>query len=786
MTEAAAKRSEPLSPENRARAYERAKQGTLVRAAATVFIWIFAFGAYLAGVIQEKHITGIGLSVLFLLFINLPSLMIYRRAANLKTFEFVTYLFNLIEVIGYTAVIYFLGGIKALYLSPIYAILISYLGVMAPPRFPFLVAAFSSLALGTTALLEYLGVLPSFDLHHTPPYPLWNQWAIILAVSATFFVVAFLTSTVTRQVRRSREQLRYQYTMLSEKTRQLRQTEQELRKIKEELENRVEERTAELQQSVARLRDEIQERVKAEEELRKNEARFRRIVESSPLPMGLINPEGGVEYVNPQFTETFGFTAATVPSLAEWFRSSSRPASSLADLFQRWRTVMEETAPALFSPVVFEADLTCKDGSVRTVEIRGALMGERILTVFNDLTERKAAEEERRRLEGQLREVQKLESLGILAGGIAHDFNNLLLAILGNADLALLSLPNPSPARAYLEDIVRASKRAADLCQQMLAYSGKGQFQVGLYDLSEIVRDIAQMIEVSISKKAVLRYVFPQDLPPVKVDATQMQQVIMNLITNASEALGDQEGQITVSTGVQHCDQAYLAHSCAPNDLPPGLYVYLEVSDTGCGMDQETQQRIFDPFFTTKFTGRGLGLAAVLGIVRGHGGAIQVYSEPGKGTRFKVLLPAQEGKGLPLTSSAPDLEDFKGGGTILLVDDDLLICQVGGTMLEQLGFQVLTAHNGSEGLKVFRERMEEIRCVILDLTMPGLDGDETFRRLHRLNPHVPVILSSGYNEQEVYRKFNGAGPAGFLQKPYTLAALKEVLARVLQEDPRPV
>ncbi|MEW6660206.1 MAG: cache domain-containing protein [Thermodesulfobacteriota bacterium] len=408
----------------------------------------------------------------------------------------------------------------------------------------------------------------------------------------------------------------------------------------------------------------------------------------------------------------------------------------------------------------------------------GELLG--AVYVARDISERRRAEEERGKLEAQMREVQKLESLGVLAGGIAHDFNNLLMAILGNADLALLSLSPASPARPQIEEISRASQRAADLCRQMLAYSGKGRFVIGRYDLSEIVREMAQMLEVSVSKKATLRYSFAPELPAVEADATQLRQVIMNLITNASESLGDLSGVISVTTGVMECDRAYLADSHLDDRLPEGRYVYLEVADTGSGMDEETRRRIFDPFFTTKFTGRGLGLAVVLGIVRGHHGAIKFYSEPGKGTNFKILFPAVAWAPADRAASAVQTAPLAQGGTVLLVDDDAKVRQVGSQMLTILGFQVLAAATGQEALEAFQKGVNEIDCVILDLTMPEMGGEEVFRQLRQLRSDVCVILSSGYNEQEVTQRFVGKGLAGFIQKPYTMANLQVILNRVLR------
>lgn len=396
-----------------------------------------------------------------------------------------------------------------------------------------------------------------------------------------------------------------------------------------------------------------------------------------------------------------------------------------------------------------------------------------------EITRRINAEAERRKLELQIQHAQKLESLGVLAGGIAHDFNNLLMAILGHADLAFQDLSPVSPVRENLREIEKASRRAAGLCQQMLAYSGRGKFVIQVVDLGEVVEEMTHMLEVSISKKVVMRFNFTPHLPPVEADVTQLRQVIMNLIINASEAIGDRSGIIAISTGAMECDRAYLSETWIDDSLPTGFYVYLEVADTGCGMERSIISKIFDPFFTTKFTGRGLGLAAVLGIVRGHHGTIKVYSEPGKGTTFKILLPASRRpvKRLRGDGSAP--QGWRGSGTVLLVDDEETIRALGKRMLERFGFSVLMACDGREALHVFEEHRDHIACVLLDLTMPHMDGEEAFRELRRIRPDIRIILSSGYNEQEVSQRFLGKGLAGFIQKPYQLASLEQILKQVL-------
>ena len=412
--------------------------------------------------------------------------------------------------------------------------------------------------------------------------------------------------------------------------------------------------------------------------------------------------------------------------------------------------------------------------------VKGQIDGALLTRSLRYAIERRQIQEDRKKLEEQVQHVQKLKSLGVLAGGIAHDFNNILMAILGNTGLALAALSPVSPARTNLIEIEKASRRAADLCKQMLAYSGKGRFVVEAIDLSELVQEMAHMLEVSISKKAVVRYDFADNLPAIDADATQMRQVVMNLITNASEAIGEKNGVISICTGAMHCDRAYLSESYLDDDLGEGVYSYVEVSDTGCGMDGETRSRLFDPFFTTKFTGRGLGLSAVLGIIRGHKGAIKVYSEAGEGATFKALFPAVDRTPVRAAGKAEDGAVVQqNSGTILLVDDDESVRTVGKGMLERVGFDVLTAAHGREAVAVFRDHTERVDCIVLDLTMPQMDGEEAFRELRRIRKDVPIIMSSGYNEEEVTRRFLGKGIAGFIQKPYRSEELVAMIRELL-------
>ena len=426
------------------------------------------------------------------------------------------------------------------------------------------------------------------------------------------------------------------------------------------------------------------------------------------------------------------------------------------------------------------------DGSTHWVVSRGRAFYDeatgaplRMTGTAMDITARKDAEQERERVEKKLREAQKLESLGVLAGGIAHDFNNLLTGVLGTASLARMDSPADSPILPYLDDIEEAATRAADLCRQMLAYAGKGRFVIQEVDLSAIVSETTHLLRSSIGKSVVLKMDLAEGLPAVSGDAAQIRQIVMNLVINASEAIGQKSGVVTVSTSLVHADRALLDASPAEPELPEGDYIHLQVGDTGSGMPPETLARIFDPFFTTKFTGRGLGLAAVLGIVHGHKGTLKVASEPGQGTVFDILLPCAAEPAAPRAKPDAGAHHWRGSGTVLLVDDERTVRVIIGRMLEAMGFTVITANDGREAVERFRAEGAGIRAVLLDLTMPHLDGEGAFRELRLLRPEVRVLLMSGYNEHEAMNRFIGKGLAGFLQKPFKTENLRARLEEIL-------
>ena len=417
-------------------------------------------------------------------------------------------------------------------------------------------------------------------------------------------------------------------------------------------------------------------------------------------------------------------------------------------------------------------------GYISTFSVTG---DEKTIAIFIDARESLRIEEKQRSLEQQMHEMQRMESLGLLAGGIAHDFNNLLLGVIGNADLALLDAAESSPSRRHLEEVIQSAQRAADLCRQLLAYSGKGRFVIKHVDLSELVQEMGGLLEVTVDKKVNLHYQLEGNLPAVEADVTQISQVVMNLVLNASEAMSNRRGDIYVRTGVLQCSTEYLAQIYLQPNLAPGNYVFLEVADNGDGMDKETVRRIFDPFFTTKDDGHGLGLAATVGIVRGHGGAIRVYSEPKKGSAFKLLFPASNANTELLTKKEPADSTSHGEGVVLVVDDEMTIRSFVKDGLTRYGYEVLEASNWEDALAVYESRRSDIRAVLLDMTMPRLNGEETFRALREIDPDVRVVLTSGFNEQETVAHFVGKGLAGFLQKPYRMSDLLNAIEKSLED-----
>jgi signal transduction histidine kinase/CheY-like chemotaxis protein len=404
--------------------------------------------------------------------------------------------------------------------------------------------------------------------------------------------------------------------------------------------------------------------------------------------------------------------------------------------------------------------------------------------------------EENRRLQGerldlerQMLQAQKLESLGVMAGGVAHDFNNLLQAILGNMELAAMKLDADSTPRKYIDNAMSSAKRAALLTSLMLTYVGKGVVARKELDLNELVRENAELLNTAASAAISKDLHLAPGLPLILADEAHMQQLVMNLITNAAEAITEPPGTVRLSTGVQECDRAFLNASLLEEKPEAGRFVFLEVSDNGCGMSEETLKRLFDPFFTTKFTGRGLGMSAVLGIMKTHRGALYVESALGSGTTFRALFPASASQRTSpvrkVNAVVPALvvpEETPLSGIALVVDDEKSVLRVCTKMVSLCGFTVVTACDGIDAVTKFREHADEIAFVLMDLTMPRMDGITAMNEIYGIRPETKVLLASGFNEDELNNRITEHSPSGFIRKPYNMAELEAEIRRVTRKE----
>lgn len=496
----------------------------------------------------------------------------------------------------------------------------------------------------------------------------------------------------------------------------------------------------------------------------------------------------GVVWFNDRYQELAGQRPQDVESSWIWWTDRIRPGEREA--------VTESLKTATDDPQVshWSADYHFRSGAgdERFIQDRAHITrngdgrATRIVGCMRDETEFDRMLQEREEMDRRIQETQKFESLGVLAGGLAHDFNNLLGIMLGNVTMVREDLSGNEEGAVMLRDAEDAGRRAADLCKQMLAYSGKGKFVLRQLDLSWIVEDVENLLRASIGKKIELRVELSEELPRVLADGTEINQVIMNLVINASEAIGASPGHIEIRTGTMPIDGESLPALLGGAEMPPGEYVFLEVADNGQGMDAETLAKIFEPFYTTKFTGRGLGLAAVLGIVRGHRGAMTVESEPGAGAKFRMLLPANTSADDEVREqSGPEIESDGGPkaerALVLVVDDEAKMRDLLERVLRRLDCDIIMAVDGEDGLRIFRERQEDIRAVLLDLMMPKQGGIEVYEQLRELSPQIPVLLMSGYSEEAAMEKFSENGLTGFVQKPFQLSRLREMIRTAIKQ-----
>lgn len=533
------------------------------------------------------------------------------------------------------------------------------------------------------------------------------------------------------------------------------------------------------------LFSDITQRKEFENILKREHDKLQEFLNLSPSLFILLDKEGNIQYLNNTAYTLLKCNDSAIGK--NWFSTFVK--SSQRDTLQKhFEEIMKKQTITDLEDVVHVVNTQYEE---RVIILKHAFLYgadgviDGLICSGMDITDKIQAEKERQAMEEKIRQTQRLESIGILAGGMAHDFNNLLVGIIGNADLALMETPPDSTTNYYLKEIIRISKELTHLSQQLLAYAGKGKTLVKPLSLTELIKNIETLITLSIPKKIAVKFELEENLPLINADPAHMQQLIINLVLNAAEAIGDKSGVITIITKHMHCDMKYWHTTYFGENCKEGTYIYLEIIDNGSGISKDVKDRMFEPFFTTKFIGRGLGLSAVAGIVRAHNGAIKVYTELGKGTSFKVFFPTIEE-----TTNRSKMIDFKQEELkqetkqrqILVVDDEKLVRDTVKSMLEIAGFHVLLASNGEEAITIYKENKDQIALVLLDMTMPIMDGEETFRELRRVNPEVKVLLSSGYNEKDILERFIGKGLTGFIQKPFVLSTLLESIKNTLKES----
>jgi PAS domain S-box-containing protein len=557
----------------------------------------------------------------------------------------------------------------------------------------------------------------------------------------------------------------------------LRELMNKLRRSHEELEVRVRERTEELVDANRALSREIAERERTETALRESEKRYRRIFEGAVPGIFQISVEGEILGANPAFASMFGHDSAE--SMLKEVDHASELHAAPSSFYELVRLAVDSGKPVRLERVfrrregdTFFADLRAwvvYDGDGRLSHLEGFI---------EDITERKLAEEKKSMLESQLRQAVKMEAVGTLAGGVAHDFNNLLQAIMGYAEILLMRKEETDSGYRESMEIMRAARRGGELTKQLLTFSRKAESDLRRVDLNSEIRQVAGILERTVPKMISIELRLQDDLPHVYADRVQIERILMNLAINARDAMPD-GGRLTVETERFMADDGYCE---AHPELEPGEYVVLTVSDTGCGMDEETMKNIFDPFFTTKAYGKGtgLGLSIIYGIVKSHGGHVSCRSEPGKGTAFKIHLPGIEPIEEPFRETAEESTPAGGTETILLVDDESRILDLGAQILTDFGYSVVTATDGESALEIYRKERGEIDLVVLDLIMPGMGGRKLLRELYRMDPGAKVVIASGYPENAPADEACGERSECLLiSKPYETRQLLTAIRRVL-------
>ena len=713
-----------LQPDQLGRLYKTHLQGALVRSGASLFMWLFACITFFYHTIDTNSFIGVSLSVVYIILMNIPTLWVLKHITRRSYYEYFSLFINLLEIIGYTAVIYFIGGIRAWHLTAAYAALIMYVGVVGPRRIPFIVATTCAIVFSLMASLEHSGFLP-----HQNPVLVYNlRWIDLfldlLAFSALLYVVAFISAYTSGLLKRTRDKL-YKKNM--------------------------------------ELAHEIEEKRRAEEALKSSEEKFRSLSESSPDIILTLGTDGAITYVNPAWEKILGYKREEV--IGRYFLdfSGEENARRYIDYFKRIRDKKEILRD-------IKITLVHKDGSLRlfiisaapNMDSTGKVTG--VVELLKDITEQEM-------LQAQLQEAQKMEAIGRLAGGVAHDLNNILSGVVSYPDLLLLDIPETSPLRKPLMTIKHSGQKAAAIVQDLLTLARRGVSIKEPVNLNDIIDEYLESPEHeklrSYHPNVEVETRLDPDLLNILGSPVHLSKTVMNLVSNAAEALIE-GGKITITT-------ENLSVETEPNNGDPkqGDYAVLKVSDTGTGISPKDMEKIFEPFYTKKVMGRsgtGLGLAVVWGTVKDHMGHIDVKSEVGKGTTFTVYFPATR-QGSTKDMSWPTIKNSMGKGEkILVVDDVQEQREIASSILRRLNYSVASVSSGEEAVEYMRHNSVDL--LLLDMIMdPGIDGLETYKRILGMHPGQKAIIASGFTETERVKEAKRLGAGSFIRKPYLLEKL---------------
>jgi PAS domain S-box-containing protein len=772
-------KTDPAAPEYLTTLYKRHFQGALVRSGASFAMWMFALAAFMSGTIRTIHFTGMTLAVIYLIAINPPTLFLLKRIKSISFYKYASLLINFLEIVGYTAIIYFRGGWEASFLTPIYAALITYVGVMAPWNFPFIIAGLCSAAFGCIIAFELTGFLPPPKVVATftpPPMAVLIDSFVVIAL---LFVVAFISSLTGGLLRRQRKKLRRQNLDLIDKTAALEKMQKRLSNSHEELEKRVLKRTAALREINEKLRQEISERKQVEQSLKINEEKYRALFENVNELVYTLDTEMRVTSVTPSVERLFGYTPEEITG-KNITELKILPPEYYEQAFLNIARVFDGE---IITSYIYE--FATKDGKSRKVDVSGApifhegkIMG--LTSVARDITDQLKNEEEKEKLKEQLQRAQKMEAIGTLAGGVAHDLNNVLSGIVSYPDLILMQLPLESPLRKPLATIRKSGEMAAAIVTDLLTLARRGVVTKQVIHLNDVLMEHLKSPEFETLKSyhpnLKVKVRVAKDLLKIEGSPVHLSKTIMNLVSNAAEAM-PKGGTVIITTENRHVDSPIVGY----DHVKKGDYVALSVSDTGTGISAEDRNRIFEPFYTTKVMGRsgtGLGMSVVWGTVKDHDGYIDIRSEEEKGTVFTLYFPATREK-VSAAESASAIDTFKGKGESILVIDDMEgQREIASALLTQLGYSVNTVASGEEAVAHLKDTPVDL--LILDMVMPpGMDGLDTYKKILKIHPGQKAIIASGLSETERVREAQRLGAGQYVKKPYTIEKIGRAVGMVL-------